>query len=525
VAARRLLILVCVSSLLHAAGATAQAPRRPDFATETSAVVLDVVVRDRLGRPVTGLAREDFQVSEGRARQTITTFEGPGARAVPATAPADGATARAAVTTPAAAPPRVVALAFEQLGPGARVIAAQAAHRLLDTLGSADFAGVFTLDRALHVVAPYAPPSPGLRDAIDRASQQPGMPLRRAGVVPGAEFGSGEAGQPTQETRDEAKRARGMATLDALTRLVQSVALLPGRKMVVLFSEGLALDASEEVTTLHRTDGPRTLDDDWLTDGRYERFQKLVEQANAAQVAFYTFDAAGLRPDGPFAKGGFGRAPYVGLLALAEGTGGAFVENTNDLAPGALRAAEDQASYYVLGYTPTKPADGEYRSLMVRARCQGCTVLARRGYRASPAGQARQVGVRDVAPLLALDREGAPGGFDVPVDVAPTAAEGKRRRATVTSTIRAAVLSPGGVVTFLVRVTDGRGRVAAVVSQHVELPAASQSDAGLRFTRALAVPDDRYVIEFVVFDHASGRAGIVRRDGPELRRQDPSQRR
>jgi VWFA-related protein len=516
--AARVAILVSAASVLLVGRAAAQAPNRPDFATETSAVVLDVVVRDRVGRPVTGLTREDFQVSEGRARQTITIFEGPGARVVPAAAPPGGATPPPAASIPAPAPPRVVALAFEQLGPAARVIAADGAHRLVDALGDADFAGVFTLDRALQVVAPYAPPSPGLHEAIDRASRQPGMPLRRAGFVPGAEFGSSEAGQPTPETRDEAKRARGMATLDALAGLVRSVALLPGRKMVVLFSEGLALDASEEETTLPRADGPRTLDDDWLTDGRHERFQRLVEEANAAQVAFYTFDAAGLRPEGPFAKGGFGRAPYVGLLALAEGTGGAFVESTNDLAPGAVRAANDQASYYVLGYTPTKPADGEYRSLMVRARCQGCSVLARRGYRAFPAGQARQVGVRDVAPLLALDREEAPADFQVPLDLTVASVDGTRQRVTVTSTIPSSTLSPGGVVTFLVRLTDARGRAAAVLSQHVELPGASAPDASITFTRAIAIPAGRHVLELVAYDHASRRAGVVRRAVPEAGR-------
>jgi hypothetical protein len=309
-----------------------------------------------------------------------------------------------------------------------------------------------------------------------------------------------------------------MATLDGLARLVRSVALLPGRKMVVLFSEGLALDASEEVTTIPRADGPRPLDDDWLTDGRQDRFQRLVEEANAAQVAFYTFDAAGLRTESPFASGGFGRAPYVGLLALAEGTGGAFVENTNDLAPGAVRAADDQASYYMLGYTPSKPADNEDRSLVVRARCEGCSVLARRGYHASPAGQARQVGVRDVAPLLALDGEGAAADFPVPLEVTPAAADGERRRVTVTSTIRSSALSPGGLVTFLVRLSDARGRAAAVVSQHVQLPAAAPPDTVITFTRALAVPAGRYVIELVAFDHASGRAGVVRRYGPEARR-------
>jgi hypothetical protein len=303
-----------------------------------------------------------------------------------------------------------------------------------------------------------------------------------------------------------------MATLDALATLIRGVSLLPGRKMVVLFSEGLALDASEETSTLPRADGPQPLDDSWLTDGRFERFQRLVEEANAAQVAFYTFDAAGLRIEGPSVSLAFGRAPHVGLRVLAEGTGGAFVENTNDLTPGAIRAAADQGSYYVLGYTPTKPPDGEYRSLAVRARCPDCSVLARRGYRALAAGLPRQVGLRDVAPLLALDRHEAPGEIEVRLGVV-SATEGGRRRVTLTATTPGSAVSPGGVVTFLVRVTDGRGRATAVVSQHVELRGAV-ADTPVTFSRTLAVPAGRHVIELVAFDHASGRASVVRRDVP-----------
>jgi VWFA-related protein len=403
-----------------------------------------------------------------------------------------------------------VALAFEQLGPASRALAAQAARRLVDALGPGDFAAVFTIDRAVQPVLGYAPPSTAISTAIDTAAARAGMPLRRAGLVPGAEFQSGESGQPTPETRDEAKRTRGFATLDALSQIVKGLSLLPGRKMVVLFSEGLALDASEEVTQVPRADGPQPMNDTWLTDGRFTRFQRLVEEANAAQVAFYTFDAAGLRTESPFSSAGFGRAPYVGLLALAEGTGGAFVENTNDLAPGARRAAEDQASYYVLGYTPSKAPDGAYRELRVRARCDGCTVLARRGYRATPAGRLRQVGVRDVAPLLALDADLVAADLDVTLETAPGPSRGARTL-LVTATLPESAVTPGGVVTFLARVTDARGRAMALVSQHYQRRGPSEPGARLAFTRTVPVPERGGRLELCVYDHPTRRATVLRR--------------
>jgi VWFA-related protein len=501
-------------AVLNAAGAAApQAPERPPrFATEASAVVLDVVVRDGRGRPVTGLTRDAFEVFEGRTRQTITVFEGPATRA-PASAAADASGSPARATrSPAAGvtPPRVVALVFEQLGPAARILAGTAAHGLVDALGPGDFAGVFVVDRAVQTIATYAPPHAGVALAIDRAANRPGLPLRRAGKVPGAEFGSVTGrvgpGPPTEETADEARRTRGMATFDALSQIVKGLALLPGRKMVVLFSEGFALDQPEDQGQIVRTHD----DDHWPQDGRFERFQHLLEEANAAQVAFYTFDAAGLRIEGLNETVAFGRAPYVGLKAMADGTGGAFVENTNDLVPGVLRAADDQASYYVLGFTSTKAPDGEYRDLKVRVACDGCRVLARRGYRASPPGPPRQLGLRDVAPFLILDGESSPSNLDATFEVRPSTASAPRGL-RVTATLPEAAATRGGLVTFLARVKDARGRVSAVVSQHVELHGTGEPGAHLTFERALPIPAGRGQVELVVYDHASGRATVLRR--------------
>src|SRR5580700_9904870 len=47
--------------------------------TNTRMVVVDVVVRDKKGQPVTGLKPEDFTVEENGKKQTIATFTPPGA--------------------------------------------------------------------------------------------------------------------------------------------------------------------------------------------------------------------------------------------------------------------------------------------------------------------------------------------------------------------------------------------------------------------------------------------------------------
>ena len=174
-----------------------------------------------------------------------------------------------------------------------------------------------------------------------------------------------------------------------------------------------------------------------------------------------------------------------------------------------MRAADDQASYYVIGFTSSKPPDGEYRDLKVRVSCPGCTVLARRGYRASPPGPPRQLGLRDVAPFLVLDGDRVPR--DLMVGLTTTTAERPQRTLEITATLPESAVTAGGLVTFLARVKDARNRAVAVVSQHFELRGSREPGAQLTFRRGVAIPAGRGRVELVVYDHASGRATILRR--------------
>lgn len=362
---------------------TAERHQSPRFSASTAAVVVDVVVRDESGRPLPGLGAGDFDVYEDGARQRITSFEFVDLSQRPLLV---GRSSQPAVTRSSesqqVADRAVVALVFEELSPQGRQLANQGALGFVSTqMGMSDVVGVFAVDRALRVLAPYTTNPAALRHAITLAAQLPGYPLEHSGGVPGAEFGSEQAGQPSGATKDDSPYFRAAATFGALDRLIESMRRLPGRKAVVLFSEGLALGPPEDSALTPRS---RWHDDDtWLSDNRYERFSRIIEHANGAHVAFYTFDAAGLRAESPLARNCFGCPPYVGLQFLADETGGAFVENTNDLRSGIGRAAADLHQYYLLGYTSTNGRhDGKYRRIRVSVRRSGVTVLARKGYRA-----------------------------------------------------------------------------------------------------------------------------------------------
>lgn len=68
------------------------------------------------------------------------------------------------------------------------------------------------------------------------------------------------------------------------------------------------------------------------------------------------------------------------LAALAEGTGGFTIFNTNDLFGGLQKIASEQNEFYLLGYVPPESAEGSCHALKVKMNHGGLNVRARSGY-------------------------------------------------------------------------------------------------------------------------------------------------
>ena len=69
------------------------------------------------------------------------------------------------------------------------------------------------------------------------------------------------------------------------------------------------------------------------------------------------------------------------LYALAEGTGGFVIVNTNDLLGGLEKIGREQNEYYVLGYAPSKESEpGACHTLRVKVDKGGSGVRSRSGY-------------------------------------------------------------------------------------------------------------------------------------------------
>jgi hypothetical protein len=68
------------------------------------------------------------------------------------------------------------------------------------------------------------------------------------------------------------------------------------------------------------------------------------------------------------------------LAALAEGTGGFTIFNTNDLLGGLQRIGREQNEFYILGYSPADTPEGSCHTLKVKMNHGGLNVRARSGY-------------------------------------------------------------------------------------------------------------------------------------------------
>jgi VWFA-related protein len=147
-----------------------------------------------------------------------------------------------------------------------------------------------------------------------------------------------------------------VGTLGALHYVIKGLQSLPGRKSVILFSDGIAIprgDAYEDARV------PNVL-------------RELTDFANRASVVLYAVDARGLQTLGLTAgdaTSGFtpaqveerleGRKTSLmdtqnGLAFLSEETGGIAILNSNDLNRGIKRILEDQQGYYLIGYKPNE---------------------------------------------------------------------------------------------------------------------------------------------------------------------------
>ena len=399
--------------------ASAQAPagqQAPRFGSRVDLVEIDATVLDKTGRPVTTLTAGDFEIRERGELQRISTIAlvtGDPAllkRApVPAPAGADQPDALPPVVIQSL-PPRVFVFVLDLTHMSAAGFTrSQTAIRsfLEDGLRSGDFAGIVVDGKMLgnrlvteksallaqinSLGLPNFSRFTQMRQWPRLFSEEEAVAIARgtkgaleAALMRACEERPGDCvgfGREIVE-RDVESKGRQVAaeairdsetTLGVLTALVSGLGRFPGPKHVAFLSEGFftgeLMDRVAQVSGLAARNRVRisTLDARGLnTDLRQ---QDLLGEAPVTG----TGDLAGLNADS--------NADVLTTLALD--TGGQRVRNRNNLRPALDAIAIETGTYYLIGYTSTKPFDGSYRQVSVKVKQPDLTVRARRGYLAA----------------------------------------------------------------------------------------------------------------------------------------------
>jgi VWFA-related protein len=384
-------------------------PQTATFKTSTSLVEVDIIVKDKDGRFVSGLTADDFEVLEEGKPQKVQHFY------LVTERPAALGELRSDVVLPRSPDQtgrRVFVLIFDSEHISATRIA-RVKHAGMEFVNEhfrrADLGGVYVngglwrnrltnnpqelLDGIRSLAPAFESPAKRLGEllafpripsefdavriesgdarlvdeiALDNCTAEPDNCLQEGG----REYVEDRIETKAKRYVEEARRAAS-TTVEAIAHVSRNLARLEGRKTVILVSEGF-----------------------FVNDLRAE-LPQIAGQAARAGITMYTLNARGtegvggrILPDASVARGTLstlGETAQEGLDVLAAETGGMAFRNTDNFTKALGTVASDTSSYYVLAYSPENSAlDGKFRRIQLKTKWQGVTVRARRGYVASP---------------------------------------------------------------------------------------------------------------------------------------------
>ncbi|MFY9570134.1 MAG: VWA domain-containing protein [Blastocatellia bacterium] len=364
-------------------------------------VQIDAVVTDAKGRYVTDLRPQDFEILEDGRRQHITNFSYVNTQpaqvvSAPSTRPG----------TPTPAVPRVrlrpdqvrrtIALVVDDLGMSFESVqfVRESLKKFVDEqMQAGDLVAIVRTGAGMGALQQFTSDKRLLYSAIDRVrfNLMMGGGLGAFAPIGGGAPSDGGLGEVEfkrmiAETANARTELFAVGTLGALDYIVRGLKDLPGRKSVILLSDGFQL--------LTQSGGPRVL----------ESVRRVVDLANRASVIVYTIDPRGLQTVGLTAADNTaflstrevrqqesGRSDRFynsqgGLSYLAYQTGGFFVRKTNDISDGINRVLDDQKGYYLLGYIPEQTTfkleqgKRKFHKLSVNVKRAGLRVRSRTGF-------------------------------------------------------------------------------------------------------------------------------------------------
>ena len=356
-------LLPCIVVLAGLQSTKAQTIEPPTIRISVRLVQVDAVVTGSDGRPVTGLTAGDFEVlQDGRTQDIVHCSY------VQADSGKREDTSQQERLRPEQVR-RTIALVADDLSLSFTSVGwvREALRRFVDEqMQPGDLVAILRTSGAMGALQQFTSDKRQLHAAISQLHWK----MRRGFPI---EFPTelSEEFTPAGISEETETPPQSFGTIGALNYIVRGLKDVPGRKLIILFSDGLSLG---ERDTLAR-----------------ELRQRFSDMAGRASVVVYTIYAAGVQAPliDPYMYDPL-RAPMLSdslpamrnLAAISEQTGGRHLAY-NDLSSEVSTILNQEAGYYLIGYRPDESTfrnPNRFHTLEVRVRRAGLTVRSRRGF-------------------------------------------------------------------------------------------------------------------------------------------------
>jgi VWFA-related protein len=383
---------------------TATPPPEPEEYSEddvvritTNLVQVDLVVTDRKGNQVTNLTEDDFEIYEEAKQQKITNFSWVSNEQTPAALTASTA---AVTVSPATGlrvrpetPRHTIAIVIDDLKMSyeSSISTRKAVRKFIDEqMQPGDLVAIVRTSGGIGVLQQLTSNKAQLIAATDHIRRTGDTIAERLAKASQREFSMSLDVSSDAQSQFEgySEQSASYGTLAALSFIMRGLKELPGRKSVVIFSDGFIRGAQNMAseTTIQ------------------QQLRRVADLANRASVVVYYIDPRGLIALGNAESrgaGGHGKATLSSLSGasaaidtsqkffniVVHDTGGLASYNTNDISGALRRVVDDQKGYYLIGYRPSdttfvpkKGAPAQFRNLTVKVKRSGLSVRTRAGF-------------------------------------------------------------------------------------------------------------------------------------------------
>ena len=428
--------------------------------TNSRLVVVDVVVTDKKGQPISGLKADDFVLEEGGKKQKISIFVPPGVANAAATAPPPGVLSNRAENVSGGGVPTVLIL--DALN-SPFVNQAYARSQMLLYAAEQSQGGhtmaILALTDRLHVLQQFTsdpqalitaiknfkPQEQALRPDATRAESTVPTDVGSHGGAVAASIALAQAEVASfsglQVAFDQERRT--LITIEAMRTLSRMLGGLQGRKNVVWLTAVLPFDLIPENRNVTDAELMAELPGEGRQrsaaingGGSIQAEQRTLHnqdireaetQLASANIAIYPVDLHGLvggaenLSTASFAHNGDEHGAGMANAALAQSsvltnsqgtmreiaaeTGGKAYINQNEVKLGVSMAVADEKASYSLGYYPdNKKWDGKYRSIKIKLVQGDAEIRHRKGYFAIEPGPSKDHNFeQDVAAALMVN--------------------------------------------------------------------------------------------------------------------------